>query len=1177
MSFVFLGSSGSGPGSFTVAWSSGAANLDPDSMETLTMTCTPAPEEDLVVPLSASLPSGATLSASTLTIPANATSSTVTLLGDPDLFAGSGVVSIVPAAGIALGSPSAVTVTTSGQVSVLETTRVFVAEHRAVGGGNPRRQVQLLAAIVPPVANFQDLQGYALSTGERVQCVRMSRLGGDLIDSCYVYGYDDGGRHMPDDATPLILRPIEAGDVNPAEDGQFTAAPDLEFELEVANVGELLRCSTSDFMAEEQWTGPASQRFDQVGPNLCLEKAYQARPHKAAASGPQADLLSGDGIGELDWQVRSIAGDPDVFLVEGRFINAAYDSAEDVQQTNSKADGRIHLKSLRVNAPAGWIIDPGPFPSPVMGATPAQQFTLVKSRSTSYLMRPAHRFGFWFVVRRQSAGVAAQERGVDYLLGKNIGWAVGGLGPTRQPIYGDHAECTLDYARAGFTLEDGPNLSGWEAIEYLGENIAGLQTGFQGYGSEWRGGGAHPETAYDVRRGMWHTASGTNMGPAGFSGRHGMGALLPHWGWWDRVRYMLEYGAQRMHRSMRDVSDGSAAWWWRALRVGNVEAGQVGAVASIGYNAFRVPLWTFNLAEYREDNRRWWQNPGWIQGPTDRAHNLPEILDDLTLVEAVIANSKVTEVIVAESIPAGTPQVGTIMMVSNRGSRFGLSYTSWSGSTFTLTGNYQSQKSSNADFSEEFDEGSLVQTSLADVDYTAIENENPLSMTHLGYMRTPLVDGVYCCRRYNAYRDWEELAAYASRCAIPHTRVAADAAGDQSTTNLIGGIGGILTVAESDGPFGASEWYQTGEFVSSSTHELSASTPSWATRSSTPGPIRGYARLLQFMHGFSAIADQTQRDNLLGKPGSEAYIASGTNDERKANTIGRLLDFLEYVTTPAGCVGQSPRAGQPPPFSVGTLTSKMIAPDYTLRIGAGPTSYDQEPDKIAAMALTFHQGYMGRAMGGALKRAIPPGDPRQTANDRLFLLIENYVAGREAIGLTQDGWDNWPYYIITQLSDYPSSLNGAGAPSGNGWSGAQGKDRAPDVVSLSRVRAGEMAWAFRRAGGGPDGTQASEDHDYYGQLHRWKVLGMALHTARQFDDYAWIERYVGKVFSLSGSTAPQQLLEYFLRASGPQGDSSLEAQLSNQQGSPAGDEYQYADTSMTISVGLMAHCLNKYT
>jgi hypothetical protein len=513
-----------------------------------------------------------------------------------------------------------------------------------------------------------------------------------------------------------------------------------------------------------------------------------------------------------------------------------------------------------------------------------------------------------------------------------------------------------------------------------------------------------------------------------------------------------------------------------------------------------------------------------------------------------------------EAVPPSTPQEGTILVTSDKGGVYGFKYTSWSGSTFSgmslpyLPG-------------EDFVEDASVKTTMADPDWQAIDEVQPLAMTHLGYMRIPLQDGWYCCRRYNAYRDYEELSAACSRAAIPHNNVSADPAGGHSFTSLTQCYGGILEVGK-DAEYGAANWGQTGEFVASSFYEITPSTPSWAIRSMRPAPIRGYARQLQWLSGFSAIADQEQRDNLLGRTNSEAFAASGAATEEEANTVGRAWDVVDYLTTPAGVCGSRSSAGQPNPFSVGTSTSSFIAPDLPARIGATPSAQSGHPDPTPGKELTFHQGYLVAALGGVLARSISPASPRYNALDRSFEMLEDYITGREAVGLTADGFDNWPYYLWTRYDDYPSSISNGGT-----FSGGEGASRAPAKVSRASVRAGDLAWAYRRAGGGSDGTEAAEPYDYYGQLHRWKVAGVGLAAARKLGDDAYISRYVGKVFGLGDTVTAQQLIDQFVRYS-VGGDDTLESQFTRDTGSANNLTYLLADTSMTISVPMLAHLLN---
>ena len=302
---------------------------------------------------------------------------TIAVVSDPDTDSGeTATLSLIndtstPAAWLLAPTNTSVTVTATGGED--EVTQVFVPEAVNTGPG-ARRHIQGLVAINPPNATIPQ---YSLAIGdadgEHVQVIGMGRDGDGRYDSAYVYGIAPTDEFIPDvgpSSERLILRYSRDGDEDPPET-EFTAHPEITFTVEAA--GATYECSIedgfNDGVVDTAWTGPLAP-WAQSGPTLVTERVYQMRPISPTFSGyPKRIAESGDSLGIIECTVKQMAGEPDVFLVEGEFHNGAWAQFDleggtsaplDPLAENKYTDGAVNLQ--RISASLGSA-QPGLLPA----------------------------------------------------------------------------------------------------------------------------------------------------------------------------------------------------------------------------------------------------------------------------------------------------------------------------------------------------------------------------------------------------------------------------------------------------------------------------------------------------------------------------------------------------------------------------------------------------------------------------------------------------------------------------------------------------------------------------------------------------------------------------------------------------------------------------------------------
>jgi hypothetical protein len=469
--------------------------------------------------------------------------------------------------------------------------------HVPAMAGASRRMIQALVAVNPPSVS---LPFYRLKTGpgdgELVQVVGHMRDAEGRWIAATVYALAPGTESIAGTSSAFVLEPAESGGSTPApvEDGDFTDSPILTFRLagdtlnfggptvfgeRVTNTGDFSQREGSIPTSAGTWTGvpPSSSevsRWPQVGPQIVHQRSYLMRPMRVGAT-QNINLKSPDTLGYIELCETRIAGDPNVILYEGQWVNGAWAGSQhaDVEsfEVNPYCDGPVELNLISAAiyngtfGNLGWKLD-------LVDAHPAQfdfpsdsaKVQLLTGRGEPYYFPTCQAYTFRFVAVRDGAEPDALLRAHDYHRCKNIAWAVGGLGSTRNRIYGDTADLTVDWGRAA--LEDEPvggNAVGWNAIKSIGEDIA---TGFYsslGCIADWVGGGLYPFSQSTHHREGWqHPLYPAGGGIASGQGIYGSGGHVPWWGYWYLKTMELHKITNRVRHQYRDVLTSATPFWW---------------------------------------------------------------------------------------------------------------------------------------------------------------------------------------------------------------------------------------------------------------------------------------------------------------------------------------------------------------------------------------------------------------------------------------------------------------------------------------------------------------------------------------------------------------------------------------------------------------------------------------
>ena len=445
-----------------------------------------------------------------------------------------------------------------------------------------RRMIKGLVAVDPPSTQLPE---YSLTTGERVHVVEFGKEATGAVSSVFVYGLTSGDESVPQTGSTLGIRPADENDTFPVEAGQFIEnTPTLSFTLRAA--GSDYSVATADALLANgeptsvtEWTGPNGV-WPQDGPEVVRETVYLMRP---LANGVTQSLLnkSPDTLGYIELCETKIAGEDDLVLYEGYWANGAWRSTDDPDvealAVNPYTDGEIEdmqlilASALQAADGSNWDITAADLhPAQFQGSSKAT-IQLLRARTEPYFFPTCQPYTFWFAVHRRG-DADAKLRAEEYIRCRNVAWAVGDLGSTRKPIYGDTGDLTIDWGRANLA-DAQTNTTGWPAIKELGEDQQdGLFGQTEGVIQDWtginkdgssNGGGVFPFSQSNEKREGWHHPIYPNGGGlASGRGIYGSTAHLPWWTQWYRMRMEGHKIACRTRHFFRDVVTGRAPFWW---------------------------------------------------------------------------------------------------------------------------------------------------------------------------------------------------------------------------------------------------------------------------------------------------------------------------------------------------------------------------------------------------------------------------------------------------------------------------------------------------------------------------------------------------------------------------------------------------------------------------------------
>lgn len=508
------------------------------------------------------------------------------------------------------------------EVIAEEATQLFFPAFN--GASSVRRLVQGLVAVDPPSPT---LPNASLSTGERVQLVGHKRDPEGNWIAAHFYGLANGDESVPDvSSTVLEYRLAEAGDTLPSEAFVTPGAPEVSFELDAANASATYTCTTGGIGVGntlENWVGIGiNSTWPQTSTSVYREKVHSLRPVKTGVTRETLNT-SGDALGLIEIVEAQVAGDPDVAIFTGRFLNGAWNKTVDPFTANPYVDGEINMRSITVSCEAGYNITLGDaHPQQLDNGTSSA--SLLKARTEDYFFPVHASYPFAFAV--YTAGDAdAQARAEDYLRMKHIAWSIGKYGSTRNAIYGDESEVTLDWGRAG--LQRGSQ-RGWAAVKAVGE-----AQGTEAI-ANWTSGTAPVSAEHD--RWGWFQSIGPNkadsQGSAGNTEVYGSHGLIPWWGYWWRMKTNMFCSAMRHRLGYRDLSTNprEAGWWW------NVAADQGGGAYKMPFVGVLSGSQQGSRGHYHFATARdftaedfWNHDPltDLLLGPTDRDWQTPEVAD----------------------------------------------------------------------------------------------------------------------------------------------------------------------------------------------------------------------------------------------------------------------------------------------------------------------------------------------------------------------------------------------------------------------------------------------------------------------------------------------------------------------------------------------------------------------
>ncbi len=863
-------------------------------------------------------------------------------------------------------------------------TELLVPSHTSTA----TRTIQGLVAINPPSTTLPE---YQLSTGENVQLVGMRRNGDDQWTAAYFYGEATNAESKPAQAGALSIGERTTG-VDPASAGTFVTAPELTFSLFLDNVGSPLTTTTSVPFDTEWLAGVGeSVEWDQTGPDLVRQRLTR---HQFHVSTPTNTYLpsgssAGQGAGLLELCETRFAGESEVILYEGRFGPCGWRGAVaginiDGFSENVYCDGEMYVDQLSLSVGAGWnvqLIDA--HPNTLGSGTPT--CGLLSARASGGNPEP-YWFGagdsttFWFAIVTSGAGAAdALQRATDYVRKRNIAWSVGPLGVTENPIYNDAGDLQPDWREAGLFVPTQPNVTGWDAVEYMADQ---RETGAI---AAWTAGSAIPGWGGGPRYGRTIQDATPAFGTSGGAGISGCFGWLPWAGYWyERMMLNHRIGGRIAHYV--DVGDesgprfntSSPVWAWRNTQelAGTTRSKQQpnpnetqGGIRMFHFNDHRIRQQSTNgsAANFLDSA------DGYSTAPTSRAWNYPtEIASTLTLAQLydaggapVSSGLEISRVDVTGTIPVTTPASGIITIERTDGYLHKCAYSSWSGTQFNIT-----QEQSLAAFSDFRAQtswaGATVRVYQGDPDEYRHADRAQHDMAHSARFRDGFVDQWWGMRSWLGLSVFQDMASRAVRTYNPWLPIR-----DYTSFNTRVACLGNFYLTEP----GNTDWQNTGSFLTSYDQ--------FGNQGSTQGifgqQVRGVGWALASAAAYFQAAGDTERAEFRGQ-GEVASLA------RSRSWIDDMAGWVDYISTEYGVVGRDPD-GSPNPW--GSSAGGFYGPtNWATRTGTCPNpDYVNPPTPPTGVypylsgVLQFHNLYANNAVA-ALRQCFASGSTYYTAFER---------------------------------------------------------------------------------------------------------------------------------------------------------------------------------------------------
>lgn len=446
-----------------------------------------------------------------------------------------------------------------------EPTDLFFPEFNGVGAVTSR-VIQGIYAVNPPRAELPQMT--ITSNGSYAQCFGHKRnANGDWIAGYFYALRYNGDESVPDSSVQVEALRLSLTDsdtiYSPAVIGD---TEELTFSLSAANVTESFVGVVNTMGATER--GNWSSQDDgavhtSIGDVSYIEENVTRTEmvrSDVTTPGDGDYYLASEALGYVELCETRYLGDG-VRVFYGRFVNGRWNENVDATVANPQVNGEIYIQDLRVD-----IGSTSTYSITLGNAHPNQSLDvdlggaeLLVDRGSDYFMPTCASYPFSFAIY-PTGDTAALDRANDYLDMRHIAWSIGAYGPTRNPIYGEGNELTIDYKRMGLTLQ---GRQGWGAVKYIGDiqGDGGGPNSREGYKAAWANGNAISGAEHG-RMGWFQSTGPAGDSADGSSGIYGAYGLVPWWGYWLRQKYDLYANVSRNNIAYRDTVSWEPAWWY---------------------------------------------------------------------------------------------------------------------------------------------------------------------------------------------------------------------------------------------------------------------------------------------------------------------------------------------------------------------------------------------------------------------------------------------------------------------------------------------------------------------------------------------------------------------------------------------------------------------------------------